>query len=253
MKYLDSEKLKLINEREFQKAHPYPWMGIQELLTHEGFIRLGQEYPSLKQLRLSIGESRGPSGQMPHDRYELRSETRPTLLPAWREFLRELNGKEYRNFVRRMFSVKWFELRFQWQVSLPNSSISPHHDGQLKIGNHLFYFNTALDWDESWGGELEIYDSQQKIPENPNPTRESFAHIYSYPIMNNRSVIFERTDHSWHGVDTIRAPKDACRKLFTVVIEKPRPLKTRIKDFLFDTVRGSSREAFAKSVINQYE
>lgn len=250
MKYLDFEKLRLINELEFRKAHPFPWMGIEALLTHEGFIKLGQNYPSLEQFRLSVGEVRN-KGQMSHDRYELRSETKPVLSLVWTEFLHELNGKEYRTFVRRMFGVNKFELRFQWQVSLPNASVSPHCDGNSKIGNHLFYFNTDSDWDEAWGGELEIYDSQQKIPRNSSPARESFSNIYSCPILNNRSVIFERTEHSWHGVDTIRAPKDAYRKLLTVVIEKPRSLKTRIKDFIFDTVRGSSRDTFGKSVINQ--
>src|SRR5581483_4008804 len=134
------------------------------------------------------------SGQMPHDRYELRSETRPQLKESWQDFLKEVNGKEYRAFVRRMLGVKDFELRFQWQVSLPNSSISPHCDGGLKIGNHLFYFNTPEDWDESWGGALEVYDAQGKFSPKSSPSRNDFAHIYSYPILNNRSVMFARTD-----------------------------------------------------------
>jgi len=225
-------------------------MGIQGLLTPLGFDRLRLEWPLLEQFRISLGEY-NKSGAKPHDRHELRSETRPKISPAWEEFLRELNGKEYRTFLERMLGVKRFEIRFQWQVSLPNSSISPHADSRLKIGNHLFYFNTRDDWDEAWGGNLEIYDSQEKFPDNSAPLRESFAHIYSYPIMNNRSVIFAKTNHSWHGVKAMEAPEGAHRKLFTVVIEKPRLLKTRIKDFLLDTVRGEPRSVYGRNVINK--
>ena len=250
MKYLDFDKLKLIDEQEFKKTKPFPWMGIQGALTPSGFDRLVQEWPSLEQFRTTIGEY-NKAGAVPHDRYELRSEVRPKLSQGWQEFIKELNGREYRTFLQRMLGCKRFELRFQWHVSLENSAVSPHADSSLKIGNHLLYFNTKEDWNESWGGELELYDSEEKFPDNSAPLRESFARIFSYPIIDNRSVIFASTNHSWHGVKALEAPEGAHRKLFTVVIEKPRLLKTRIKDFLLDTMRGQPRSIYGRNVINK--
>jgi hypothetical protein len=49
--------------------------------------------------------------------------------------------------------------------------------------------------------------------------------------IGNRSMVFKRTPHSWHGVRAIDCPEGHLRKVFIVVIERVRPLKAVRKFF----------------------
>ena len=51
-----------------------------------------------------------------------------------------------------------------------------------------------------------------------------------------RSLLFKRTEHAWQGVREIRCPEDKLRKVFIVVFERVRPLKT---------IKKGLRERFA--------
>lgn len=66
--------------------------------------------------------------------------------------------------------------------------------------NLLLYLNA--DWQESWGGLLELWDKDVKV------CGHSFA-----PILN-RCVIFETSEISYHGVSAVTCPDDAVRKSF---------------------------------------
>ena len=63
--------------------------------------------------------------------------------------------------------------------------------------NLIVYLNH--DWNEAWGGNLELWRDPYQ---DPAPT------IRVSPLFN-RCVIFETTEHSWHGFDPIRLPADA--------------------------------------------
>lgn len=58
--------------------------------------------------------------------------------------------------------------------------------------NLIVYLNR--DWEPSWGGSLELYESPDAAPD------QSIAPVF------NRCVLFETHDHSWHGFSRIALP-----------------------------------------------
>jgi hypothetical protein len=63
--------------------------------------------------------------------------------------------------------------------------------------NLIVYFNPA--WDEAWGGALELH----RDPYDPDTDE-----VVVIPPLFNRCVIFETTEHSWHGFPKIELPDD---------------------------------------------
>jgi len=82
--------------------------------------------------------------------------------------------------------------------------------------NLLLYLNK--EWDVAWGGCLEIHSNPRKPKENQ---------IKVITPMFNRAVIFETSEHSWHGFEQIRLPegkKHLSRKMLSVYLyTKERP------------------------------
>jgi len=66
--------------------------------------------------------------------------------------------------------------------------------------NFLLFFNP--DWQEAWGGALELWDLK---------TKKSLQHIT--PLFN-RAVIFECSESSYHGYSRINVPPDITRKSY---------------------------------------
>jgi Rps23 Pro-64 3,4-dihydroxylase Tpa1-like proline 4-hydroxylase len=63
--------------------------------------------------------------------------------------------------------------------------------------NLLVYLNK--EWDESWGGSIELHSNPRKPDENT---------IASFTPDFNRAVIFETNEYSWHGFPRINLPAD---------------------------------------------
>jgi Rps23 Pro-64 3,4-dihydroxylase Tpa1-like proline 4-hydroxylase len=63
--------------------------------------------------------------------------------------------------------------------------------------NLLVYLNR--EWDESWGGSIELHSNPRKPDENE---------ITSFTPLLNRAVIFETNEYSWHGFQRINLPVD---------------------------------------------
>ena len=66
--------------------------------------------------------------------------------------------------------------------------------------NILIYFNQ--DWDESWGGNIELWDENVKNC------------IHSFTPVFNRCVVFETNEISYHGVTAVKCPEEHARKSF---------------------------------------
>ena len=65
--------------------------------------------------------------------------------------------------------------------------------------NVFLYLNE--DWDEEWGGNLELWNADMSAP------------VVSIPPLFNRLVVFEASEHSWHGhPDPLRCPSHISRK-----------------------------------------
>ena len=75
--------------------------------------------------------------------------------------------------------------------------------------NILIYLNP--DWDERWGGEVELWDREVKV-----------CHHSLAPILN-RCVLFETSDVSFHGVRPLVCPPDKVRKSFAAYYYTKEP------------------------------
>ena len=59
-----------------------------------------------------------------------------------------------------------------------------------------------------------------------SPNFEDFDETTMAESIGNRSLIFRRSPSSWHGVKAISCPEDRMRRVFIVVVERVRPIKS---------------------------
>ena len=102
--------------------------------------------------------------------------------------------------------------------------MSPHCDSERKLGSHIFYFNTAQDWNPGWGGETLILDDGGRFKRESAPHFDDFARVIPSQALGNSSLLFARKGHSWHGVREIHCPEGYLRKVFIVVINRYTPV-----------------------------
>lgn len=219
MTYLDMDALRALDPAAFQGRRPYPWANPAGLLTEEGFRHLRDTLPDVSRFNRVFGRQR-KYGQQSHDRFNLEYEPGMELAPPWRDFIAELEGPAYRAVLSTLLARKRFSLRFHWHYTPNGCSVSPHCDSRDKLGSHIFYFNTAEDWDPSWGGETLILDDSGRHDPRSAPGFDAFDRTWPAEALGNRSLLFARRDRSWHGVREIACPPDALRKVFIVVIEE---------------------------------
>lgn len=227
MKYLNLSALQAISTGAFKSTKPFPWANPRGALTVEGYLELIHTLPGVSLFEKSIGMERA-YGQKPHDRYELKYREGLPLSPAWAEFLNELNSPEYHAEIARLFGTDRFTLRYQWQYSFAGCSVSPHCDSRNKVGTHIFYMNTAENWKDEWGGRTLILDDGGVFPPESAPALSEFKSQTAAEVFGNRSLLFERTDRSWHAVSELVSPEGAMRQIFTVVMDRTPSVTERI-------------------------
>lgn len=223
MTYLDFDRLNLIEPTAFQAQTPYPWINPQELLTPAGYQQLLDSLPDVSLFERRFGVKRA-HGQQPHDRYTLEYHDGLPVPQPWKEFVEELQGKQYQAFLKRLLRVSSLELNFHWHYTPNGCSVSPHCDAKHKLGSHIFYFNTETDWDPTWGGETVVLETSKDLERRSAPKFEDFDTAISSKALGNYSFLFCRKGDSWHGVKAIQCPPDRMRKVFIVVINRFTPL-----------------------------
>jgi hypothetical protein len=220
VRYLDADKLAAVDVQGFRSRRPYPWANPAGLLVEEGFRQLHRDLPELSLFDEVFGKRR-KYGQRSHDRFTLDWSADLPVAASWREFVGEIQGPEYRRFLAALFGTGSFELRLHWHYTPSGCSVSPHCDAKRKLGSHIFYFQTAADWDPAWGGETLILDDGGRFSSDSAPRFEDFTAVAAPETMDNRSLLFARRGDSWHGVRELRCPPDRLRKVFIVTVEKP--------------------------------
>lgn len=219
MPLVDASVLDAIDERAFRERAPFPWVNPEGVLHEDAFELLRASLPDVSLFTPVFGKARA-HGQYPHDRYAL--EYRPDLpVPEiWHQLVRELRGPAYQAFLARLLGTSAIGLSFHWHYTPRGCSVSPHCDAVRKLGSQIFYFSTAEDWNGDWGGETLMLESTRRFSRRGAPDFDDFEHRYAAETLGNKSVLFARTPHSWHGVRELRCPEGAMRKVFIVVINR---------------------------------
>ena len=228
MKYLDINAIDNIDAKHFRSEQPFPWTNPQGFLTERGYLDLLETMPAVESMTPFFGKKR-KHGQQSHERYVLEYNDQLELPLPWQEFIEELKSAPYRKLVSRLMGSSHVRLRFHWHYTPRGCSVSPHCDARGKLGSHIFYMNTAEEWQESWGGETVILNDNGRFPAQSSPQFEEFDEEIAAHTMNNRSLIFGRRGNSWHGVHEITCPEGAYRKVFIVVYEDMSPRKLIVK------------------------
>ena len=221
--YFNSELLEAVDAQAYWAQSPYPWVNPYGLLHDEKYHCLLDTLPDKSLFTSTFGRSR-KYGQKSHDRFTLKYRDGLALPSPWQEFIKELRGNTYGNFLNKLLQSRSFELDFFWFYTPDGCSISPHCDHKNKIGAHLFYFNTENDWKAEWGGETLILDDGGKIDRKSAPDFEAFSRSIPSRAMGNYSLLFSRTPKSWHGMQEIHCPEDRMRKVFMVAVKRVTPL-----------------------------
>jgi hypothetical protein len=231
MKFLNTAVLDAVDPPSFRKQRPFPWTNPRGILTEEGYALLCKDFPDISIFEKDYGRAR-KFNQPPHDRYRLHYHKAGGKLPRpWEEFIAELEGSEYRDFIGRLLGVKAFDLRLEWHQTEGGSVVSPHLDGSTTYGAHLFYFNTDTEWKPEWGGATLILVSSKKWPIESNP---QFSDFKAIPVQyrNNHSLIFLNCSSAWHGVYPLSSPPGVYRKLFTVFVSKRPSPRERLRNII---------------------
>jgi hypothetical protein len=180
-------------------------------------------------------------GQQSHDRFTLEYRDDLDIAPEWKQFVAELKSPEYMSFLLRLTGRRSLSLAFHWHFTPQGCSVSPHCDGQHKIGSHIFYLNTETDWKEEWGGQTVVLDDGGRFERRSAPKFEDFDRAIDAQTLGNYSFLFARQGNSWHGVRELRCPEGMYRKVFIVVINDP--WKTLRKRFL-DRIQGKQSKDY---------
>lgn len=86
-------------------------------------------------------------------------------------------------------------------------SIHPKMPKQRKLN---IIYHLSRDWDNAWGGNLQLWNHD---PETNKP--KNMAKVVD--VKFNRAVIFDTTQHSWHGfAGKLTCPEGAYRKTLAV-------------------------------------
>jgi hypothetical protein len=224
MQYLNRDYLDRISADAFQKQQPYPWISMENTLTPEGFEQLRATLPDVSQFRRMVGVKRG-YGQAPHDRAILHYLPGMTLSQPWMDFIAEINGPYYHAFLHRLLGVpagRQLILSMEWYYAWQGCAVSPHCDARRKLATHIFYFNTEQDWKADWGGRILILDDERRLNAHSGPTLDQFKIAQALDARGNASLLFQRTDHSWHAVRPLEsAHPEILRKLFIITTNIP--------------------------------
>ena len=233
MNYLDIEKLRSLGREEFLAAEPYPWFNPEGLLRERAYLDLLGNMPPLESFGAIFGKERR-AGQTPHDRYSLEYTPQTDVPRPWREFIGELCSDAYRREIERLLGARKAEFRFHWHYTPTGCHVSPHCDARREHGSHLFYFNSAEDWDPAWGGATLILDdgggaNGGGLDYNSAPGLDAFAEVIETRTIGNYSCLMKRTDRSWHAVRPIQCPEGRLRRVFIVVVN-PDSLFWKLRD-----------------------
>jgi hypothetical protein len=220
MGYLNRAVLDGVAADAFRARQPYPWTNLESTLTPQGYEALRLSMPDTSQADKQVGVKRAYR-QGPHDRFLLHYRPGVEIAQLWKEFLAELEGPVYQDFLKRVLGPKTFIPTFEWYYAWEGCAVSPHCDAVRKLATHIFYFNTEADWDPNWGGEILIRDSERRFKAHSGPAFDDLKVAASLRPGGNGSLLFQRTPHSWHGVRPLQCPQGKLRRLFIVTINVP--------------------------------
>ena len=197
--------------QKFRAAKPFPNICIDNFLDTNFALEIARSFPSY-----SEAKSQGRAFDKVNEREKVQI-TNSELFPSAISRLHKLlASNEFISAMEEISGIK--NLKFDDKFAgggmhMTNRSgiLDVHVDfnrldalGLYRRLNILIYFNE--EWQESWGGNIELWDK------NVSKCEKSIS-----PKLN-RCLIFETSEHSFHGVTAVRSPEGIPRKSFAIYL-----------------------------------
>ena len=196
--------------RSYQEASPYPHAVLDGLLGEERSLALARAYPGPEHRgwkRRDYAEQAGRLGQLQRSGFE-------GVAPELRGLLAELGSMAFLEFLaaltgRRELIADPHFTGAGLMATLPGGHLGLHVDFNRDSARHLDRAVTVLyylprEWDEAWGGELELWDRAR--------TR---CEVKLAPLRDRLVVMAYGEDH-WHGHPSpLRCPEGHFRAAVT--------------------------------------
>jgi Rps23 Pro-64 3,4-dihydroxylase Tpa1-like proline 4-hydroxylase len=191
--------------KRYQEASPYPHIVLENFLEPEVLYDCINEFNRLNENDGWINYK--------HYNEKKRGLNKLDILPeAIKETINELNSPEFLQFLSTITGIKGLLKDDYLEGGGIHQSgkggflnihadftVHPHHRNWQRRVNVLVYLNK--DWQEEWGGKLELWDTKMKACE-----------VKVSPVFN-RCVIFNTDADSYHGhPEPMTCPEDRYRR-----------------------------------------
>ncbi|HEY4292368.1 2OG-Fe(II) oxygenase [Luteibacter sp.] len=186
--------------RAFADAQPFRHVVIDDFFERAYIDELLREFPAFER-----GNYIGDDG---HAGNKSTVDAMARLGPAYRQLDDVIQTPAFLDYVGRITGIEGllydpFYLGGGTHENRDGQPLSAHIDFNYHPSerwhrrlNLIVYLNH--EWEESWGGLLDLYRDPYAEPEPA---------VSVMPLFN-RCVIFETTEHSWHGFRQITLPQD---------------------------------------------
>lgn len=187
----------------FATAEPFPHVVLDDLFDADLLRAVAAEYPDAAEMERTFSA--------PHEEGKGQTSSWAKLGPRTTQFICDLNSGDFLaqleelTGIDHLISDAKLEGGGMHRIGRGghlgiHADFTFHADNGLRRRvNLLVYLNE--DWDEAWGGQLELWDLDMTRP------------VVKVPPVLGRTVVFATTSTSWHGhPDPMTCPPDRARK-----------------------------------------
>jgi len=188
----------------FAHAQPFRCVVIEKFFTADFAQRLLDEFPAFERGN-SVGDDGRPGGKSTVERMA-------ALGPSYGKLDAIIKSQNFLEFIAAITGIDDllydpFYLGGGTHENRHGQHLQAHIDFNYHPSerwhrrlNLIVYLNPG--WNDTWGGNLELWR---------DPYQDSTPVMRIAPAFN-RCVIFETTEHSWHGFDTIALPPEQAQR-----------------------------------------
>lgn len=199
--------------RSFSEGKPFRHVVVDDFLNEEFCAAVCAQFPGFHDAH-AVNENEQVGGKAAREKVR-------TLGGAFRDMDDLVRAHEFLTLVGKITGIE--DLQYDpfyfgggTHENRDGQDLDPHIDfnyhpitSQHRRLNLIIYLNEG--WEEAWGGSIQLHRDPYREPGDDE--------IITVAPLMNRCVIFETTEHSWHGFEKIQLPadqKDRSRKSFAV-------------------------------------
>lgn len=227
--FFDYEKIR----EAARSADPFRHIVVDDILHKDKYALLYETFPDLDLFDEETGYKTGHGKfvltrnlRYPRSRANFDAFTKRNRL--WKDFYREMHSRKFVQEMLDLFGIRklyvnnhllneavlkrfhpFVFVNFQFSVLKRGAFLEPHTDIPSKIVALVLYFKDK-NWREDWGGGTSLLT---KVPDGKG---YRFDKSKECGFHGNRALIFARTPHSWHKVETIKCPNESVRKSISI-------------------------------------